>query len=33
LFTTEELALFNGTDPGLPILIGILGWVLYFSLI
>ncbi|KEH35174.1 putative cytochrome b5-like heme/steroid binding domain-containing protein [Medicago truncatula] len=27
LFTTEELALFNGTDPGLPILIGILGSV------
>ncbi|GAU39163.1 hypothetical protein TSUD_147850 [Trifolium subterraneum] len=27
LFSTEELALFNGTDQGLPILLGILGSV------
>ncbi|XP_004502079.1 membrane-associated progesterone-binding protein 4 [Cicer arietinum] len=27
LFSTEELALFNGTDEGLPILLGILGSV------
>jgi hypothetical protein len=28
LFTVEELALYNGTDESLPILLGILGWVL-----
>ncbi|KAK4428753.1 Membrane-associated progesterone-binding protein 4 [Sesamum alatum] len=27
LFSAEELALYNGTDPGLPILLGILGSV------
>ncbi|PIN03153.1 hypothetical protein CDL12_24325 [Handroanthus impetiginosus] len=27
LFTAEQLALYNGSDPGLPILLGILGSV------
>ena len=32
LFTVEELALYNGTHPDLPILLGILGWLLSLSL-
>lgn len=32
LFTVEELALYNGTDEGLPILLGILGYSLSLSL-
>jgi hypothetical protein len=32
LFTVEELALYNGSDGGLPILLGILGYSLFLFL-
>jgi len=32
LFSAEELSLFNGTDEGLPILLGILGYTSLNSL-